>query len=65
MQFKILLFSFLILGSFIGISPKKSALCGLGKPSKVNKLPKLKITSGHRKRTSKGYTYVNPYARSK
>lgn len=44
---------------------KKAAYAGYGKLSKVNGLPKTKITSGHMKKTSKGYTYVNPYARSK
>ena len=44
---------------------KKAPYAGYGKPSKVNGLPKTKITSGHVKRTNKGYTYVNPYARSK
>lgn len=43
---------------------KKSAYEGLGKKSKVTSLPKTKITSGHGKRTKRGYTYVNPYARS-
>lgn len=44
---------------------KKAPYVGYGKKSKVNGLPKYKITSGHTKKTSKGYTYVNPYARSK
>jgi hypothetical protein len=44
---------------------KKAPYAGYGKPSKVNGQPKTKITSGHVKKTSKGYTYVNPYARSK
>ena len=44
---------------------KKASYAGYGKPSKVNGQPKTKITSGHVKKTSKGYTYVNPYARSK
>lgn len=44
---------------------KKAPYAGYGKPSKVNGLPKCKTTSGYTKRTSKGYTYVNPYARSK
>ncbi len=44
---------------------KKAPCAGYGKPSKANGLPKYKITSGHTKKTSKGYTYVNPYARSK
>lgn len=43
---------------------KKSAYEGLGKTSKVTSLPKTKITNGHGKRTKRGYTYVNPYARS-
>lgn len=43
---------------------KKRAYEGLGKKSKVTSLPKTKITNGHGKRTKKGYTYVNPYARS-
>lgn len=44
---------------------KKAPYAGYGKPSKVNGQPKTKTTSGHVKKTSKGYTYVNPYARSK
>ncbi len=44
---------------------KKAPYAGYGKPSKVNGKPKTKITSGHVKKTSKGYTYVNPYAKSK
>ncbi len=44
---------------------KKAPYAGYGKPSKVNGLPKTKIISGHAKKTSKGYTYVNPYARSR
>lgn len=44
---------------------KKAPYAGYGKPSKVNGQPKTRISSGHVKRTSKGYTYVNPYARSK
>ncbi len=44
---------------------KKAPYAGYGKPSKVNKQPKTKITSGHIKKTGNGYTYVNPYARSK
>ena len=44
---------------------KKAPYAGYGKSSKVSGLPKCKITSGHVKKTSKGYAYVNPYARSK
>jgi hypothetical protein len=44
---------------------KKAPFASFGKPSKVNKLPKTKVVSGHIKKTTKGYTYVNPYARSK
>lgn len=44
---------------------KKAPYAGYGKPSKVNGQPKTKTTSGHVKKTNKGYTYVNPYARSK
>ena len=44
---------------------KKRAYEGFGQKSKSNGLYKTKITSGHVKRTNKGYTYVNPYARSK
>lgn len=43
---------------------KKAPYAGYGNPSKVNGLPKTKIISGHVKKTNKGYTYVNPYARS-
>ncbi len=44
---------------------KKSPYAGLGKKSSSNGLIKTRRVSGHGKRTSKGYTYVNPYARSK
>lgn len=44
---------------------KKAPYAGYGKPSKVNGYPKTKVVSGHVKRTRQGYTYVNPYARSK
>lgn len=44
---------------------KKPPYAGYGKQSKINGLPKSKIVSGHAKKTNKGYTYVNPYARSK
>ena len=44
---------------------KKAPYAGYGKRSTVNGLPKTKIITGHGKRTSKGYTYVYPYARSK
>lgn len=42
----------------------KPAYSGLGKPSKKTGRIKIKSTSGHYKRTSKGYTRVNTYARS-
>lgn len=44
---------------------KKASYSGCGKTSKTNGLPKYKTTSGHMKKTSKGYTYVNPYCRSR
>jgi len=44
---------------------KKSTWEGLGKKSKVTGLPKTKPVNGHYKRTNKGYTYVNPYVKSK
>jgi hypothetical protein len=44
---------------------KKPAYSGFGRPSKVNRLPRTKSTSGHYKRSNRGYTYVNPYYRSK
>lgn len=44
---------------------KKVPYAGYGQPSKANGLPKYKTTSGHMKRTTKGYTYVNPYSRSR
>jgi hypothetical protein len=44
---------------------KKAPYSGLGKTSKINGRIKSKGISGHGKRTTKGYTYVNPYARSK
>lgn len=43
---------------------KKAPYEGYGKLSKVSGRPKTQIASGHVKKTSKGYTYVNPYARS-
>jgi len=44
---------------------KKNTWEGLGKKSKVTGLPKTKPVNGHYKRTNKGYTYVNPYVKSK
>lgn len=44
---------------------KKTHYAGFGKQSKVNGLIKTKPISGHGKRTSKGYTHVNSYSRSK
>ncbi|MCL5875353.1 MAG: hypothetical protein M1114_02685 [Candidatus Dependentiae bacterium] len=44
---------------------KKAPCAGLGKSSKANGLLKSKIVPAHTKRTSKGYTLVNSYARSK
>lgn len=44
---------------------KKAPCAGFGKRSKANGLPKTKIVRGHVKKTNKGYTRVNPYARSK
>lgn len=44
---------------------KKAPYAGYGKPSKVNGQIKTKHVTGHVKKTSKGYTYVNPYSRSK
>ena len=43
---------------------KKAAYEGYGQVSKTTGGPKTKIVSGHVKKTSNGYTYVNPYARS-
>lgn len=43
---------------------KKAPLNDFGKPSKSNRIPKTKVVMGHGKRTRKGYTYVNMYARS-
>ena len=37
---------------------------GYGKISKITGRRRTKIVSGHWRRTSRGYTYVNPYARS-
>lgn len=59
-----LLFTFLNLSARRAYQ-KKSAFSGFGKISKITKIPKTKIASGHCKKTCKGYTYVNPYARSK
>ena len=44
---------------------KKAPYEGYGKKSSVNGMPKTKIVNGHVKQTSKGYTYVNPYAKSR
>jgi hypothetical protein len=44
---------------------KKRPYEGYGKKSSANGQPKTKPVKGHVKRTKKGYTYVNPYARSK
>ncbi len=44
---------------------KKTPYQGFGKRSRVNNRIKTKSTSGHFKRTSKGVTFVNPYARSR
>jgi len=57
--------SICILSAYSKGYTKKTAYSGFGKRSSINGLPKTKITSGHMKKTSKGYTYVNPYARSK
>lgn len=43
---------------------KKAPCAGLGKISKINGRMKTNIVSSHVKRTSKGMTLVNPYARS-
>jgi hypothetical protein len=51
--------------SFTKTYVKKTPYAGLGKRSSVNGLSKYKPVSGHGKRTSRGYTYVNSYARSK
>lgn len=64
MQFKLLLLSFMTAVS-INIYPKKEAMSGFFKRSSVNGLTKVNPTSGHYRHTSKGYTYVNPYARSR
>ena len=44
---------------------KKASYEGFGKKSKRTGLIKTKLIRGHAKSTSKGYTYVNPYAKSK
>ncbi len=44
---------------------KKSPYAGMGQKSKANGLLKTKGISGHAKKTRRGYTYVNPYVRSK
>jgi hypothetical protein len=44
---------------------KQAPYAGMSKKSSSNGLIKTKGVSGHMKRTSKGCTYVNPYARSK
>jgi hypothetical protein len=37
---------------------------GYGETSKITGRPRTKIVSGYWRHTSKGYTYVKPYARS-
>lgn len=44
---------------------KKAPLAGYCQISKVSGLPKTGIIRGHYKRTRKGITYVNKYARSR
>lgn len=44
---------------------KKAPYAGMGKISRVNGRIRTKSVSGHSKRTSKGYTYVNPYSRTR
>lgn len=44
---------------------KKAPYAGYGKVSPANGRIKMKGTAGHMKKTSKGYTHVNPYSRSK
>lgn len=44
---------------------KKGPYEGLGKKSERTGQIKTKPVRGHFKKTSKGYTYVNPYAKSK
>lgn len=44
---------------------KKAPYAGLGKKSSANGLIKAKGVSGHFKKTTKGHTFVNPYAKSK
>lgn len=57
----------LIIGSTsdLGAYEKKAPYDGYGKTSEVNGRPKTKPVKGHTKKTTKGYTYVNPYYRSK
>ena len=43
---------------------KKAPCAGLGKISPVTKQIKTKVTSGHVKRTCRGMTHVNAYART-
>lgn len=43
---------------------KKAPYSGFGKTSKKTGRTKVKSTSGHSKKTSRGYAYVNPYSRS-
>lgn len=47
------------------IYTKKAAYSGLGKKSEETGLIKTKVVNGHMKRTNRGVTYVNPYAKSK
>lgn len=44
---------------------RSPAYSGFGKISKVSRLPRTKIVSGHIKRTKRGIVFVNPNARSK
>jgi hypothetical protein len=44
---------------------KKTPCAGFGQRSSANGRIKVKRSSGHFKKTCKGYTYVNSYARSR
>lgn len=44
--------------------PNYTKIKGYGKISKTTGRPRTNIVSGHWRRTTKGYTYVRPYARS-
>lgn len=59
-----LLISTILLFSLNSLESKKHTLQGFGKISKSTKRIKTKIVRPHIKKTRKGYTTVNAYAKS-